>query len=210
MDASASGDAGERSRIRAIALAEPLLAGRLIARDAGVAGVNVTVALPGGNEMVEGARVAEFSYGLADRVRERFPGIDVRVTGQVIFNQAFMEVSLRDLQTLVPASFAAMTLMLALLTGGFGGTFAIMLVVALSVMTAVGLGGWVGLPITPPSAIAPVVVLTVAIASCVHIFSSLVHHMQSEVSSHASGSGAAPAAATAARSSGPRSSNRCG
>ena len=182
MDSSAAGDADQRSRVRAIALAEPLLAGRLIARDGGVGGVNVTVALPGENEMREGARVAKFSYGLADRVRERFPGIDVRVTGQVIFNQTFMEVSLRDLQMLVPASFAAMTLMLLFLTGGLGGTFAIMLVVALSVMAAVGLGGWVGLPMTAPSAIAPVVVLTVAIASCVHIFSSLVHHMQSVAS----------------------------
>ncbi len=182
MDSSAAGDADQRSRVRAIALAEPLLAGRLIARDGRASGINVTVALPGEDEMREGARVAEFSYGLADRVRERFPGIDVRVTGLVIFNQAFMEVSLRDLQILVPASFAAMTLMLLFLTGGLGGTFAIMLVVALSVMAAVGLGGWVGLPMTAPSAIAPVVVLTVAIASCVHIFSSLVHHMQSNVS----------------------------
>ncbi len=182
LEVAADGDGGGRSRIRAIALAEPLLAGRLIARDGAVGGVNVTIALPGGDEMRERGRVAAFSYGLADRVRERFPGTDVRVTGQVIFNQAFMEVSLRDLQTLVPASFAAMTLMLVLLTGGLGGTFAIMLVVALSVMTAVGLGGWVGLPMTTPSAIAPVVVLTVAIASCVHIFSSVVHHMQSDAS----------------------------
>ncbi|MDE0334102.1 MAG: MMPL family transporter, partial [Defluviicoccus sp.] len=175
-------DADARSRVRAIALAEPRLAGRLIARDGGVSGVNVTVALPGEDEMREGSRVAEYSYGLADRVRERFPGIDVRVTGQVIFNQAFVEVSLKDLQILVPVTFAAMTLMLALLTGGLGATFAIMLVVALSVMTAVGLGGWAGLPMTAPSAVAPVVVLTVAIASCVHIFSSLVHHMQSGAS----------------------------
>ena len=175
-------DADERSRIRAIALAEPRLAGRLIASDGGVSGVNVTVALPGEDEMREGSRVAGFSYGLADRVRERFPGIDVRVTGLVIFNQAFVEVSLKDLQILVPVTFAAMTLMLALLTGGLGATFAIMLVVALSVMTAVGLGGWAGLPMTAPSAVAPVVVLTVAIASCVHIFSSLVHHMQSGAS----------------------------
>ena len=75
-----------------------------------------------------------------------------------------------------------MTLMLMFLTGGLGGTFAIMLVVALSVMVSVGLGGWVGLPMTAPSAIAPVVVLTVAIASCVHIFSSLVHFMQGDAS----------------------------
>ena len=182
VDGAAPGDVGERSRIRATALAEPLLAGRLIARDGGVSGVNVTVALPGEDRMREGARVTEHSYGLADRVRERFPGIDVRVTGLVVFNQAFMEVSLRDLQILVPATFAAMTLMLVFLTGGLSGTFAIMLVVALSVMVAVGLGGWAGLPMTAPSAIAPVVVLTVAIASCVHIFSSLVHHMRSDAS----------------------------
>ena len=182
VDGSALGDAGERARVRAIALAEPLLAGRLIARDGRVSGVNVTVALPGDDQMSEGAHVAEFSYGLADRVRERFPGIDVRVTGLVIFNHAFMQVSLSDLKTLVPASFAAMTLALLFLTGGLGGTFAIMLVVALSVMVSVGLGCWVGLPMTAPSAIAPVVVLTVAIASCIHIFSSLVHSMQRDAS----------------------------
>ena len=178
VDGSALGDAGERARVRAIALAEPLLAGRLIARDGGVSGVNVTVALPGEDQVREGARVAEVSHGLADQVRARFPGIDVRVTGLVIFNQAFMQVSLGDLKTLVPASFAAMTLTLLFLTGGVGSTFAIMLVVALSVLVSVGLGGWVGLPMTAPSAVAPVVVLTVAIASCVHIFSSLVHTMQ--------------------------------
>lgn len=182
VDRGTLGDAGERARVRAIALAEPLLAGRLIAHDGGASGVNVTVALPGEDQMREGALVAEVSYGLGDQVRERFPGSDVRVTGLVIFNQAFMQVSLSDLKTLVPASFAAMTITLLFLTGGLGGTFAIMLVVALSVMVSVGLGGWVGLPMTAPSAIAPVVVLTVAVASCVHIFSSLVHSMQRESS----------------------------
>ena len=178
VDGAIIGDAGERSRIRAIALAEPRLAGRLIARDGGVGGISVTVHLPGEDEMLEGARVTAFARALAREVGERFPGVDVRVTGLVIFNQTFVEVSLNDLKMLVPATFAAMTLMLVLLTGGLGGTLAIMLVVALAVMSAVGLGGWAGLPMTPPAAIAPVVVLTVAIASCVHIFSSLVHAMR--------------------------------
>ena len=182
VDGDVIGDAGERARVRAIALAEPRLAGRLIARDGRVGGVDVTVHLPGEDEMLEGARVFAFARGLADEVRERFPGIDVRVTGLVIFNQAFVEVSLKDLQILVPASFAAMTVVLALLTGGLGATFAIMLVVALSVMTGVGLGGWAGLPMTASAAAAPIVVLTVAIASCVHIFSSLVHAMRTGAS----------------------------
>ena len=182
VDEAARGDPAERSRIRAIALDEPRLAARLLARDGGVGGINVTVQLPGEDEVREGPRVAEFARGLADEVRERFPGIDVRMTGLVIFNHAFMEVSLRDLKTLVPASFVAMTLMLVALIRSFSGTFAIMLVVALSVMSAVGIGGWVGLPMTSPSAIAPIVVLTVAIANCVHIFATLVHGMQADAS----------------------------
>ena len=194
VDEAAREDADERSRIRAIALAEPRLAGRLIARDGRVSGVNVTVQLPGKDEMLEGAQVAESAGVLADEVRERFPGIDVRVTGQVIFNQAFMEVSLSDLKTLVPASFAAMALMLVLLTRGFSGAFAIMFVVALSVMTAVGLGGWVGLPMTSASTIAPIVVLTVAVASCVHIYSTLVQCLRGDAARPpaARGSGALP------------------
>ena len=114
VDKAVLGDAGERSRIRAAALADPRLAGRLLLRDGGVGGINVTVQLPGKDTLREGPRVAESAR--ADEVRERFPGIDVRMTGLLIFNQTFMEVSLRDLKTLVPASFAAMTLMLVLLT----------------------------------------------------------------------------------------------
>ena len=178
VDEAARGDAAERSRIRAIALAEPRLVARLIARDGAVSGVNVTVQLPGESDLIEDRRVAEFARQIRKQVRERFPGIDVRMSGMVIFNQTFMEVALNDLKTLVPASFAAMTLMLLLLTRGLGGTFAIMLVVALSVMTAVGMGGWVALPMTAVAAIAPIVVLTVAIANCVHVYSSLVHGMR--------------------------------
>ena len=182
VDETVRGDAAERSRIRAVALGEPRLAARLIARDGSVSGVNVSVNLPGDDETIEIPRVAEFARDLAREVRERFPGIDVRMTGVVIFDQTFMETSLNDLKVLVPASFAAMTLMLVLLTRGFGGTFAIMLVVALSVMTSVGVGGWVGLPMTASSAIAPIVVLTVAIANCVHVHSTLVHCMQADAS----------------------------
>jgi len=182
VDEAVRGDAGERARIRAIALAEPRLAARLIARDGAVGGINVTVQLPGQDALTEGHRAAESARGLKNEVRERFPGIDVRMTGLAIFNQTFMEVSLNDLKTLVPASFAAMSLMLFLLIRGISGTFAIMLVVALSVMTSVGLGGWIGLPMTAAAAISPIVVLTVAIANCVHVHSTLVHSMRADAS----------------------------
>ena len=46
VDEAVRGDAAERSRVRAAALAEPRLAARLIATDAAVGGVNVTVQMP--------------------------------------------------------------------------------------------------------------------------------------------------------------------
>ena len=182
VDETVRGDAAERSRVRAVALAEPALAARLLARDAGVSGVNVTVQLPGEDEALEGLLVAEFARGLASEVRERFPGIDVRLTGMVMMNDAFSQASRGDLRTLIPASFAVMVLMLVILTRGLGGTFATVLVVALSITTAMGLGGWVGYPLTSASAAAPVIVLTVSIASCVHILVTLLHFMQADMS----------------------------
>ena len=178
VDEAVRGDAAERSRIRAVALAEPRLAARPIARDAGVSGVNVIVQLPGEDETLEGPLVVEFARDLASEVRERFPGIDVRMTGLVMMNNAFLESSQHDLKTLVPASFAVMALALALLTRGLSGTFATMLVVTLSIVTAMGLGGWAGFPLTPPTAAAPTIVLTVAIANCVHVLVTLLHCMQ--------------------------------
>ena len=182
VDEAVRGDPAERSRVRAVALAEPRLAARLIAIDGAVGGVNVTVQMPGEDETLEVPRVVEFVRDLAAEVRERFPGIDVRLTGMVMMNYAFTESSLLDMKTLMPVSFAVMALMLALLTRGLGGTFATMLVVALSVLVAMGLGGWAGFPFTPPSAAAPTIVLTVAIANCVHILVTLLHGMQAEAS----------------------------
>ena len=182
VDEAVRGDPAERSRVRAVALAEPRLAARLIATDAAVGGVNVTVQMPGEDETLEVPQVVEFVRGLAAEVRERFPGIDVRLTGMVMMNYAFTESSLLDMKTLMPLSFAVMALMLALLTRGFSGTFATILVVALSVLVAMGLGGWAGFPFTPPSAAAPTIVLTVAIANCVHVLTTLLHVMQAEAS----------------------------
>ena len=178
VDEAALGDPGERSRIRAVALAEPRLAGRLFALDGGVSGINVSLQMPGEDEMHESIQATEHARDLANRFRQRFPGMDALLTGMVILNQTFMEVSLNDLKKLVPVSYLVMALVLVLLTRAFLGAFAIMLVVTLSIMTAVGLGGWVGLPMTSPSAVAPIVVLTVAIANCVHIFSTLVQNMR--------------------------------
>jgi hypothetical protein len=82
------------------------------------------------------------------------------------------------MQFLVPISFGLMLLTLALMIRGVSGTIATMFVILLSILTAMGLGGHIGFPITPPSASAPTIILTVAIANSVHILVSMLHEMR--------------------------------
>lgn len=59
----------------------------------------------------------------------------------------------------------------------FPATMLTVVVILLSIVTAMGIGGHIGFPLTPPSASAPIIILTVAIANSVHILISLLHSM---------------------------------
>ena len=169
VDPAKLADAKERSRVRATALADPRLAGSLLARDGGVSAVSVTVGLPEEDLVVRVPEVASFARGLATEVEERFPGVDVRVVGSVMIYHAFSEASIASQKTFLPASLGVMAVVLGLLSRGLAGVAATGIVIVLSVLTAMGLGGWVGLPLTPTAAPAPTIVLMIVVANCVHL-----------------------------------------
>ena len=178
VDPAKLGDAEERSRIRATALADPRLAGGLLSRDASVSAVHVTVELPEETETVRIPEIAAFVHRLAAEARERFPSVDVRLAGSVIINNAFSEASIASQKTFLPASLAIMALVLGLLTRGFTGVAATGLVIVFSVIASMGLGGWVGLPFSPPTAPAPTIVLMVAVANCIHLLATLLQRLR--------------------------------
>ena len=156
-------------RIRDIALKEPLLVRRLVSPQGHVTAVNVTIQLPGKNITTETPRVVAYSRKLAQKIRKEFPNIQVRLVGMIMMNNAFSEASKNDMQSLVPLSFAVMLIFMALMIRGVTGTLATLLVIAFSIIVAIGLGMYIGIPFSPPVASAPTIILTVAIANSVHI-----------------------------------------
>jgi predicted RND superfamily exporter protein len=174
MDAANLSD-DELRKVRKITIAEPLLYRRLISDKGHVTAVNVTVQLPRMNEAVETPEVVSYARQLADDIRQAHPDMKVYLTGMIMMNNSFAESSKNDLKNLVLISFGLMLLLLALFVGGLTGTFSTLLVILFSIITAMGLGGYLGMPLSPPSASAPTIILTVAIASCVHV---LVTFMQ--------------------------------
>lgn len=166
------------SKIKDIAVAEPLLVHRLISTSGHVTAINITVQLPRINEIVETPEVVTHVRNLAEEIRQAHPDINVYLTGMIMMNNSFSESSKNDMASIVPMSFGIMLFLLALLVGGFTGTFATLLVIMFSIMSAMGLGAYAGMPLSPPSASAPTIILTVAIANCVHILVTFIHGMR--------------------------------
>ncbi len=178
VDPTKLGDAEERARVRATALADQQLAGKLLAHDGAVSAVNVTIQLPDEDQALKTAEISAFAYGLAAEAEQRFPGIDLRVVGTVIINYVFTETSVAATKTFLPVSLVVMALILFVLTRRFAGVVATGLVVVFSMLAALGLGGWVGLPFSPSTVTVPTIVLIVAVANCVHLLVTMLQRMQ--------------------------------
>jgi predicted RND superfamily exporter protein len=164
-------------RIHDIAVNEPLLVNRLISPDGAVTGVNVTIQLPDEDSGREVPEITAFARKLAAEVEVANPNLDVYLTGLVVMNNSFPEVMKHDQKTLVPLMFGIVILMLVLLLRSVMATLASLLVIVFSIATAMGLAGWLDIALTPPSIMSTTIILTLAVADCVHILVSLLHAM---------------------------------
>ena len=180
------GDLGadDLARIREIALNEPVLINRLISPNASVTGVNVTIELPGIDPIVENPEAVEFSRRLREEFRQLYPDIEVKLTGIIMMNQAFDEASKNDMSTLFPIMLLMFVVMLLFWIKGLSGTFATFVIIIFSIIGAMGMAGWLGIALTPPSFSAIMIIPTMAIADSVHVLMSYVLMMQRGESRH--------------------------
>jgi len=175
-DAARFSDA-DLKRVKQIALKEPLLRNRLINPKADVTAVNITVNMPE-KSVLEVPEVTNFVRKMVDEYRPKYPDIEFRLTGIVMMNNAFGESSQTDMKTLVPIMYLLIIIVMGVVLRSILGTLAVVLVIAFSSITAMGLAGWMGILLTPVSANAPSIILTLAIADSIHILITLFHEMR--------------------------------
>ena len=164
-------DAAKIAAIQDIALNEKLLYGRLITEAVNVTGVAATINFPGVSND-EFGEVAQAARELAARYRLRYPNITIYLSGMVMGNSANTEVIEKDAGLLVPLMGGIVLFALFLLLRSFHATLATLLIILSTLVSALGLTGWLGFSITGPSSAAPVIILTMAVADCVHILVS--------------------------------------
>jgi predicted RND superfamily exporter protein len=175
-DAETLGPA-ERSAKRDVALAEPMLRNRIVPPEAHVVGLNVTLQLPR-KETDETARAVAYARELAAQVEEENPGLKTHITGMAMLNNAFQESAMKDMATLVPIMYLVITLTIVVLLRSVSATIATLGVIALSVTGALGLAGWAGLSLTPPSTAALTIIMTLAVADSIHILVTMLKEMR--------------------------------
>jgi len=166
------------AKIKHIALNEPQLANKIVSKSGHVSVVDIAVKLPGLDPATEFPEVAAYVREIKEAFLKANPGTKIHLSGMVMLNNAFTEAAMTDGSTLIPLMFLTVIVIIGLLLRTISGTFATVLIVFMSIVSAMGLAGWMGFYLSGPSSSAPTIILTVAVADCIHILTSMFYEMR--------------------------------
>ncbi len=168
----ASLSAEEMAAKREIALAEPLVRDQLLTKDAQATAINVVLQLPqlSPDEVPE---VAAAARELRANVEAQFDGVEIYLSGVAMLNNGFNEAGLGDLSTLIPIMYVVLLVVTAVTLRSILGMAATLVVIILSSMVGMGTAGIMGIQLTPISASAPTIIMTLAIADSIHVLISM-------------------------------------
>ncbi|MFT7675435.1 MAG: putative RND superfamily exporter protein [Gammaproteobacteria bacterium] len=165
------------TKIKQIAMAEPLLLNRAVSNDGTVAAINVTINLP--KNTPEGSPVVTaFARDLLKQLNQQNPSLETHLTGLVVMDNAFMEASMKDMGSLTLLMFGLVLAGLVILLRSVTGTISTLVIIMMAIISTMGISGWMGVLLTPVSANAPIIILTVTVAHAVHILVSFIHAMR--------------------------------
>ncbi len=167
------------SRIRETALAEPSLNGRIISPDTDVSLINITLQLPDVTDNTANvASVMDFVRDLSAQFAERYPDVAFYHTGIIPMNYSFATEGQKDMSTLVPAMLLLIIVLLAVLLRSVLAMLATVVVLVLTIVATMGLAGWMGFFLSTGTINVPIVVLTIAVADCVHVVATMQYGMK--------------------------------
>ncbi|MFC1492945.1 RND family transporter, partial [candidate division KSB1 bacterium] len=167
----------ELEDIRKIVINEPLLVNRLVSSSGHVTGINVTMHLPG-KSIDEVPETVRATRGLVKKYMEEYPDVEIYLTGTIMLDNAFSEGVLQDMKVLIPLMYVVIILLIYFLLRSISCTIIIIVLVGFSIVGAMGFAGWAGIRLSPASASAPTMVMTLAIADSIHILLSMLREMK--------------------------------
>lgn len=170
--------------VRKAAMDQPTIVKKLVSPDSRVTGVNITMEIPpqlteeqlnlpveertAADPQVAQQEAIDFVRTMVAEMEKEYPDIEFTTSGLIALNQAFSEASITDMSTIIPLAFLVIIVGVLLLIASPVAMVTTVVIVFMSILGAMGTAGWLGIKLTPASASAPTLILTLAVADCVH------------------------------------------
>ena len=176
-DAALLDEAG-LGKIRAIALSDREIAGRLVSRDGRLAALIVSLALPDDDREQKKVEVVNALNDLVNRQRAANPDLEYHVYGELLLDQTIRKVLDEDMAILAPIAFLTMMLVAVVVLRSVWGVLCILAMLIAVMLSGFGFAGWSGLKFYGESAAALFVLMAIAVAHSVHLIQGVTKGMR--------------------------------
>lgn len=166
------------AKVRTIAMSEPLLVNALVSEKGDVAVINITMQMPGVNETAEVNEVVAYVEQMLSHYRAQYPDVTIYKAGIIAMNHSFAMAAQNDSATLVPTMLLVILVFLTLMLRSFLSVLATLVVIIGAIVATLGIVGWAGMFLHVASVNVPTLIMTLAVADCVHVIASMRHFMR--------------------------------
>ncbi|MBM4844998.1 MMPL family transporter [Vibrio parahaemolyticus] len=166
------------SKVKSIALSEPVLKSALVSEKGDVTVVNITVQLPEMDKTAEVKEVVSSINAMIDRYQRAYPDVTFHKAGIIAMNHAFMTAAQDDSSTLVPTMLVVILVFLTIMLRSILSVIATLIVIIGSVMATMGISGWAGMFLSTATVNVPTLIMTLAVADCVHVIATMRQSMK--------------------------------
>ncbi|MGL1304813.1 efflux RND transporter permease subunit [Vibrio parahaemolyticus] len=166
------------SKVKSIALSEPVLKSALVSEKGDVTVVNITVQLPEMDKTAEVEEVVSSINAMIDRYQRAYPDVTFHKAGIIAMNYAFMTAAQDDSSTLVPTMLVVILVFLTIMLRSILSVIATLIVIIGSVMATMGISGWAGMFLSTATVSVPTLIMTLAVADCVHVIATMRQSMK--------------------------------
>ncbi|MBE4487079.1 efflux RND transporter permease subunit [Vibrio parahaemolyticus] len=166
------------SKVKSIALSEPVLKSALVSEKGDVTVVNITVQLPEMDKTAEVEEVVSSINAMIDRYQRAYPDVTFHKAGIIAMNHAFMTAAQDDSSTLVPTMLVVILVFLTIMLRSILSVIATLIVIIGSVMATMGISGWAGMFLSTATVNVPMLIMTLAVADCVHVIATMRQSMK--------------------------------
>ena len=138
-----------------------------------VAQVQALFKLPALDPANEVPMIAAEAVALADQIEAAHPDVSVKLSGGIMINNQFAVSGQEDSSSLTPAMFLVILAVVGLALRSVFGVVITLTIIIISAMAGLGGLGWSGVPMNSVTVLAPLYIMTLAVASAVHMLSSV-------------------------------------